>query len=77
MSKQHDRITRKLAELGMAWAVRSDKFCDPNDPLEDQMAGRKTYHIHPDAARPHQNDIRRFDSLKEVEEWLEEGEDES
>jgi len=65
------QITEKLIEKGMAWAVRSDKYTDPNDPLEDQVNRRKTWHIHPNASYPHQNDIVRFDTLAEIEEWIE------
>lgn len=72
MSKQHDRITQRLRKLEMAWAVRSDRFCDANDPLDDQIEGRKTYHIHPNASYPHQLHIVRFDSMREIEEWLKE-----
>ncbi|MBT9173477.1 MAG: hypothetical protein DDT21_01878 [Syntrophomonadaceae bacterium] len=70
MSKQHDRITEKLESMGMAWAVCSYKYCDANDPMEDQIAHRKTYHIHPNARYPYQNDIFRFDSLTEIAKWL-------
>lgn len=66
MSKQHDRITKKLQEQGRAWAVRSDKYIDPND----EFGAKPTYHIHPNATYPHQSDICRFDSLNEIEEWL-------
>ena len=64
------RITRRLAELGMAWATREDKYISPNDPLEDQIRGRATYHIHPDASYPHESHIKRFASLREIEEYL-------
>lgn len=70
MSKQKNRITRKITKLGAAWATTSRKHCSPNDPLEDQAEGRKTYHIHPDATHPHQSHIQRFGSLRELEEWL-------
>lgn len=70
MSKQHDRVTGKLAEQGMAWAVRSDKYCGANDSLEDQIQGRKTYHIHPDAARPYQGEVMQFSSLARLESYL-------
>jgi len=66
MSKQHDRITKKLQEQGRAWAVRTDKFIDPND----DFGAKPTYHVHPNASYPHQTDICRFDSLNEIEEWL-------
>jgi len=61
MTKQ--QITSKFAALGMAWAVRSDKFQDVNDD-------RAYYHVHPDASYPHQNSIKRFDNLEEVAEYV-------
>lgn len=70
MSKQHDRITQQLHDIGAAWAVRSDKFCDANDSLEAQQAGRKTYHVHPDREYPHQSDVIRFGSLRTIENWI-------
>lgn len=70
MSKQHDRITKKLDANGSAWAVRADKYCSADDPLEHQMEGRKTYHIHPDRTHPYSDCILRFRSLSEVELWL-------
>ena len=70
MSAQKARITKQLEKRGMAWAVRADKFCDPNDPLENCAAGKRTYHIHPDASYPHWNSVERFNSLREIEEWL-------
>ena len=76
MSKRHDRITERLSAIGAAWAVRSDKFCDANDSLEAQQAGRKTYHIHTEAEYPHWNYVERFESLTEIEDWLDEVESE-
>ena len=61
MTKQ--QITKKFAALGMAWAVRSDKFQDVNDD-------KAYYHVHPDASYPHQNSIKRFDNLDEVAEYV-------
>ena len=70
MSRQKDRITRKFRKMGMAWAGSSDKYCGANDSFDDQIEGRKTYHVHPDASYPHQNSVMQFDSLKEIEEYL-------
>lgn len=69
MSKLHNRVTKSLLEVGACWAVRSDKYCDANDPYEDQLAGVKTYHVHPDQSYPHQDHIIRFRSLKEILAW--------
>jgi len=62
------RITRRMRALGMAWATRSDKFVDPNDPMGQR---RPTYHVHPDASRPWQNAIRRYRTLGELETYIE------
>ncbi len=70
MSKQKTKITARLQNIGAAWAIRTDKFCDANDPLENCAAGRKTYHIHPDQSYPHWNSVQRFDTLAEIEDWL-------
>ena len=72
VTAQKDRITRALAEIGAAWAATMDKCILTDDPLEDQIAGRATYHIHPDATHPHVNSIQRFDSLVELEDWIRE-----
>lgn len=70
MSPQHERITRKLTALGAAWAVRSDKYTSPDDSLDDRASGRKTWHVHPDASEPDQRSIRQFDTLAELEAWI-------
>jgi len=72
MSKQKDRITKRLRQAGMAWATSATKHVHPDDPMENQIAGRKTYHVHPNANHPHSRDVRRFDTLDELEDWLDE-----
>ena len=70
MTAQKDRIAKALSEIGAAWAVMMDKCVLPDDPLEDQINQRATYHIHPDASEPRVNYIQTFDSLKELESWI-------
>lgn len=65
MNKQ--KITRILSAEGMAWAVSANKVILP----EDGFDARPTYHIHPDASYPHQNEMMRFASLREIADWLE------
>jgi len=60
------QISQRLADLGMAWAIRTDKFVSPSDPFGAQQRGEKTYHIHPDVTRPEVTAIKRFHSLKEI-----------
>lgn len=73
VTSQRKRINRKLGELGMSWAVQQGKYVGPNDPLESQIKGRKTYHIHPDKSEPRGDYMVRFDTLNELEEWLDNG----
>jgi hypothetical protein len=72
MSKQRDRISKRLRKAGMAWATSATKHVHPDDPLEDQSAGRKTWHVHPDASYPHTRNVHRFDTLDALEAWLDE-----
>lgn len=67
---KRQQIEQGLKDIGACWAVRSDKFCDANDPYGDQIDGRKTYHIHPDRSEPRQNSVKRFDSLDEIWFWI-------
>lgn len=62
----HAQITAAMQQLGMAWAVRSDKYVDPNDPF----GSKPTYHVHPDHSYPHQNSIKRFDNLAQVSDYV-------
>lgn len=72
MTAQKNRITAALLAIGAAWAVTKDKTVLSSDPLEDQIAGRATYHIHPDQSEPRSEHIQRFDSLTELEDWIRE-----
>lgn len=64
------QVEQGLEDIGACWAVRSDKFCGANDPYDNQLEGKKTYHVHPDAGYPHQGDIKLFDSLDEIWSWV-------
>ena len=70
MTEQKDHITAALDQIGAAWAVTKNKVVLPNDPMEDQVTNRATYHIHPDKAEPRAEYIQRFSSLKELEQWI-------
>ena len=61
------KLTKRMKDLGMAWATRSDKFVDPNDPMGERTP---TYHVHPDASQPWQNAIKRFRTLNELTEYI-------
>jgi len=63
------RITQGLKEIGAAWAVSADKYICTNVQCCNALEGDKAaYHVHPDASYPHQSEIIRFTSLKEV--WV-------
>ena len=74
-SRRIRTLTTRLQALGGTFCVQVAKYCDPNDPLENQVNGRKTWHVHPNAAYPHQNSVQRFDTLDQLEDWLDEWED--
>ena len=60
------RIERKMEEMGMTWAVRSTKYIAPDDPF----GSSPTWHVHPNAEYPHEENIQRFDTLNDLWEWL-------
>ena len=66
MSKQRDSIAQKMGEVGAAYAVTTKKTILPNDGF----GASSKYHVHPDASYPHENAIQRFDTLAEVEAYL-------
>lgn len=64
MNKQ--TITTRLSKIGACWAIRSDKFIDSSDGWD----AKPTYHIHPNADYPYQQNILRFSSLKDINEYI-------
>ena len=60
------QVIARLDQLGMAFAVRTDKYTDPNDPFGARQRGEKTYHIHPDRSYPSVMTIKRFHTLQEI-----------
>ena len=65
MSKK-ESLTKRMWKLGMAWAVTSAKTVLP----EDGWGAKPAYHIHPDRSYPHQSNILRFYTLRELEEYI-------
>lgn len=63
MSKQKQQISQKLVEAGACWAVTDRKCILPGDGY----GATPSYHIHPDASYPHENQIRRFSDLETLE----------
>lgn len=70
MSKQRDRIARKMRDLGAGYANDNDKHVSPNDPGASFGEARPSYHVLPDIENPWQSSILRFESLTELESWL-------
>ena len=64
------QLTNRMEKLGMAWATRSDKHVSPDDPLGDQVRGRRTYHVHPDRSEPYSSAVKRFDTLQDLGEYI-------
>lgn len=60
-----DPITRGLLDIGACWAVSDKKY--QGTGFNDV---RPTYHIHPDSSYPHEANIIRFDSKKEIAGWI-------
>ena len=58
--KEH--ITQGLVEIGACYAVTDQKTILP----EDGFGAKPTYHVHPDASYPHQNNIITFNTLDEM-----------
>ena len=70
-SKRKERITKKLHKIGADWfRGNDDKFIDPNDPVEEQLQNRESYHIHPDTNNPILENLVRLHTLTEIEEYI-------
>ena len=69
-SKQVQKISQKLHDIGACWAVTSEKYLSPNDPEWLGERRQKTWHVHPVANYPHQKNVMRFETLKELEQWV-------
>ena len=64
-------IQKGLGEIGACFAIRSDKFFCANHNCCQPLDGDKpAYHIHPNSSEPRQDDIKRFESLAELESWI-------
>lgn len=64
-----NQITKRLESIGAAWAVKDEKYIGTNDP-GDPWKLKPTWHIHPDCTYPHINNIARFESLRDLSEWI-------
>lgn len=61
------QVEQGLEDIGACWAVRSDKYVSADNSSYD---AKPCYHVHPDASYPHQNNIKRFESLNEIASWI-------
>ncbi len=64
------QIEKLLEQIGACWAVKAEKFISPNDGGEP-WERKPTWHIHPDASNPRQENILCFDTLSDIQEWIE------
>ncbi len=60
------QMVQSLKSVGAIFAVSTAKFVSPNDPHGSKPA----YHIHPDASYPHEKDIIRVYSQKQLQDWV-------
>jgi hypothetical protein len=60
------KVTKELIKVGAGWAVTSEKCILP----EDEYGAKPEYHIHPNVNFPHQNNVRRFPTLKAIMSWV-------
>ena len=64
-------IKNGLDNIGACFAIKTDKFICANHNCCKPLDGDKpAYHIHPNSNSPRQDDIKRFESLAELESWI-------
>ena len=61
-----DQMSDTLKSVGACFAVTSAKTVLPNDPF----GSKPSYHIHPDASNPRQDDIERVYSQAQFQDWI-------
>lgn len=61
-----DQMTAALSDIGACFAVTTAKCVLPNDPF----GARPSYHIHPDASNPRQDDIKRVYSQAQFKDFV-------
>jgi len=61
-----DQMAQSLQSVGAVFAVTTAKTILPNDGLD----AKPSYHIHPDANYPHERDIERVYSQKQLMDWV-------
>ena len=61
-----EQMSQALQAIGACFAVTTAKTILPNDPF----GSKPSYHIHPDASNPRQEDIERFYSQAQFADWI-------
>ncbi len=61
-----NQMVAALESVGACFATSSAKCILPNDGFDAKPA----YHIHPDASYPHEKDIIRVYSQKQLQDWV-------
>ena len=60
------QMEKSLASIGACFAFSAAKFVAPRG--EDGV--KPAYHIHPDSSNPHEGDIKRFETVKQMQDWI-------
>ena len=60
------QMVAALKSVGACFATSTAKFISPNDPYGSKPA----YHIHPNSEYPHEKDIVRVYSQKQLVDWV-------
>lgn len=74
---KRQKVGERLQAVGAAWAVRSDRYVSPDDPMGAQVRRERRYHVHPDVHWPINTAILRFRTLDEINEWCKMREDQA
>jgi hypothetical protein len=61
-----NQMVQALASVGACFATSTAKFIAVNDP----QGSKPSYHIHPDANYPHEKQIVRVYSQKQLQDWV-------
>jgi len=73
MSKRKRKIDQRINALGYYWT--GEKELLPDDGIENNVDGRATYHVYISARKPSRQRCWRFDTLEEIENYLDEVEE--
>lgn len=60
------QMVQSLKSVGACFAVSTAKYISPNDP----HGAKPAYHIHPNAEYPHEKDVVRVYSQRQLLDWV-------